>query len=260
MQYDFNLGPNGSQRIEAQGRFFKYATGTGKIKVTLDGGRSIELIPGQGIEGEKFSGISIQDKSGFPNSGVMLAGDFKFTDNAMQAEVRGSVEIVDSGTKRTMAGNCFLAGTKSGATAARQSFIELENPVGSGKSVVVDGIWFAIHSGTANVAVVLMAGNLSEATYPTFGGSLSNGRNKRGPIGTNDTSTATVRARTAAAGAAVLSEQAMFKTNGDIYHHHQISLNSPIVVQPGYTLLIRCEKDTESFSASFEFREELGWA
>jgi hypothetical protein len=82
MQYDITLGAYGVQRIEVAGRFFKYI-GVGKIRVTTSKGGSIDLQSGQGVWGEEFNGLTVQDRSGSPNSGVLLAGSYDFRDDTI---------------------------------------------------------------------------------------------------------------------------------------------------------------------------------
>jgi hypothetical protein len=96
MQYDLNLAPGAAQRIEASGRFFKYVSGQGKIRVTTSSGGQIDLMPGQGVWGVDFNGLSVQDRTGTGNVGVLVAGAFEFRDDT----VNGAVSVTNDAAHR----------------------------------------------------------------------------------------------------------------------------------------------------------------
>jgi hypothetical protein len=111
MQYDLNLGAYGSQRLEVNGRFFKYVSGTGKIRVTTNKGAVIDLAVGQGVWGEEFSALTVQDKSGAANQGVLLAGSYDFRDDSVL--MTGSVNVgnLNQGYATSAMHNAVLAAT-----------------------------------------------------------------------------------------------------------------------------------------------------
>lgn len=98
MQYDLNLAANDSQRLEVNGQFFKYISGGGKIRVTTNKGAVIDLVQGQGVWGESFSALTVQDRSGSANPGVLLAGSYDFRDD--NVNIGGAVQIGNDGSHR----------------------------------------------------------------------------------------------------------------------------------------------------------------
>jgi hypothetical protein len=95
MQYDLNLNANGSQRLEVAGRFFKYTNGAGKIRVTTNKGAVIDLTVGQGVWGEEFQSLTVLDRSGATNNGVLLAGSYDFRDDTVA--VSGTIDVGNVG-------------------------------------------------------------------------------------------------------------------------------------------------------------------
>jgi hypothetical protein len=81
MQFDINLGANKSQHLDVSGTFLKYKSGTGPIRVRLNGGGYIDLVPGQGVSNVKFDNVDVQDRSGLTNTGTILAGNYDFRDD-----------------------------------------------------------------------------------------------------------------------------------------------------------------------------------
>jgi hypothetical protein len=139
MQYDLTLNPNGAQRIEASGKFFKYATGLGKIRVTTSKGQSVDLMPGQGVFGEAFTSLTIQDKTGGTNIGTLLAGDFDFRDDT----VTGTVQALDGTYKRTADGRTFMGNAQAPASGnSTVSVGHITNPSNSGINVYITAMKF----------------------------------------------------------------------------------------------------------------------
>lgn len=95
MQYDLTLAGYGIQRFEVLGKFFKFV-GTGKIRVTTSKGGSIDLLPGQGVWGEEYSSLSVQDRTGTGSAGVLLAGFYDFRDDTLT----GQVSVINGDTAR----------------------------------------------------------------------------------------------------------------------------------------------------------------
>lgn len=152
MQYDFNLPPGGALNLDVKGRFFKYRSGTGPIRVRASKGGYVDLLPGQGVWSLDYDSLNVQDRSGGNNAGVLIAGDFDFHDD----RIVGTVEVVDGGRARTLAGLAYFAyGSMSTSTAGKRANVILWNPIGSGKSVTVKSA--IVSSNTAQFIGVLQA-------------------------------------------------------------------------------------------------------
>lgn len=139
MQYDFTLQPGGGQVIESVGRFIKYVSGTGKIRVRLDKGGYLDLMPGQGASGLDFSKLIIEDRTGSGNVGTLLAGAFLFQDD----RISGTVDVVDGGKSRTLANQAFISGAYFAPDPSFSPYSILFNPAGTGKNVWLEKMTIA---------------------------------------------------------------------------------------------------------------------
>lgn len=133
MQFDFNLQANGSQNIDVAGQFVKYKSGTGVIRVRMTSGGYVDLLPGQGVWAVNFSGLTVEDRTGSKNVGVVLAGAFDFRDD----RITGTVEVVDGGYARTLAGKAFMGAASHGADPVLVTGVQLLNPIGNTKNLIV---------------------------------------------------------------------------------------------------------------------------
>jgi hypothetical protein len=144
--YDITISASGNDfQVGATGRFFYYLNGsTGGADQTIkvragNSGLSFLLKPGQSI--------TLDDSEKKPDTwyisnyakqavilGQILTGEGSFTDN----RISGSVEVIDGGKNRTLAGGAFSAASSANPTAANYAFSYLYNPAGSGKNVIVN--------------------------------------------------------------------------------------------------------------------------
>lgn len=136
MQYDFSLAGGATQVMNIRGRFFKYKAGAGPIRVRASAGGYVDLLPGQGVWNVDYDSLTVQDKSGAANTGVLLAGDFDFHDD----RITGTVDVVDGGRTRTFNNTAFCLGTGTNGAAGQYPYVSLWNPAGSGKNVIVEAI------------------------------------------------------------------------------------------------------------------------
>lgn len=159
-------------QIEVKGRFFKYRSGTGAIRVRASNGGYVDLLPGQGVRSLNFDSLTVQDRSGLQNAGVLIAGDFDFQDD----RITGTVDVVDGGRTRTLAGIAFGASAYQAAVAGQMGAIQIWN-ASTTKNIIVSQLAFS--SVSAQQGAVYVSGtqllNVS-ATQPTnkkYGGGAS---------------------------------------------------------------------------------------
>jgi hypothetical protein len=144
MQFDFTLPGNGNQHLDVAGTFLKYTSGTGKIRVRLNGGGFIDLMPGQGVGNVKFNNVDLQDRTGFANSGTILAGNYDFRDD----NVYGTVTVRDSSSDIVQANKSFIgAGPVYGSGGTTMTALFVYNPSGSGRIVKIKGARYCIAAG-----------------------------------------------------------------------------------------------------------------
>ncbi len=233
MQYDFNLQPNESTTLAIAGRFFKYKSGTGLIRIRATGGGYVDLLPGQGVWNVDFSELTVTDRSGLANAGVLVAGAFDFRDD----RIAGSVEVIDGGKNRTAAGGAFTTHLSGAANPGFFSGCQLWNPPGSGKNIIVEQILPVIQS-PYGLQVVITNAIISGGTAGVTGNKKSGGGL---PVGVGYyTSTA----------AAALVSNAIFGLT------LPIKMSEPFIITPGYGLVFGAPVANAYAGADIEFFEE----
>lgn len=239
MQHDFTLAANGTQTIDVAGRFFKYKSGTGKIRVRATKGGYIDLEPGQGVENEEFTSLTISDRTGLPNSGVILAGNFNFRDET----ISGTVNVVDNGKSRVLAGICYISGPGVGAVVSQYGYVQLWNPVGSVKNLIVEQI-FVSSSNPAEIDFGLYASPLA-----TLHSKPLNKKFGPAPLVT----VAESRTENTVASYVGSSMGALYVPQAQSIG---IKLTVPIVVMPGQGLTVKNWLQGAVLSANFEYYED----
>lgn len=133
--YSFVVPAGGAFQVQAIGVYFKIAAASGLLEVRGDTFGTIgQLVPGQGLRDSPFGRLEFRDLSGFDNSVTIVIAGESFVDDRVQ----GSVEVIDGGKSRTIAGSAFTAYTaKQVAVAGEHAFVQLFNPPGSGRNAYV---------------------------------------------------------------------------------------------------------------------------
>jgi hypothetical protein len=249
MQYDFNLSANGGQRIEIQGRFFKYKSGSGLIRISTSKGEVVDLLPGQGVYGIQFNALTISDRSGQPNIGVILAGEFDFRDE----QIPNTVKTVDCGKDFTLANQAFIGSDEypTGSTSGNLQGISLMNPTASGKNAVLKAFNFNLTTGPDIQLVggdIANQGKLSinkHAASKLIGGAAS-------ACGCGVEQMATGALATYAASGGVLMYTK--SVTGDL---RRVELKEPIVLKPGKSVILFFNKTIDGCGqVHFEWTEE----
>ena len=238
MQFDFTLAANQSTTLDVSGRFFKYKSGTGVIRVRASAGGYVDLLPGQGVWNVQFSSLTVTDKSGAANAGVVLAGEFDFRDD----RIVGTVDVVDGGKTKTNAGIAFSGGVQSGAPAGNYAVCQLWNPAGSGKNVIVSKAFIS----TDITSVLLMGvGNAVN------GATLGNPANKLASGLTSSARNCYDYLPGNPAGFKTLAYVSLMANTPFLYHFAE-----PVILQPGYGISARMGAMAGTLNAAFEFVEE----
>lgn len=238
MQYDFALTPLGGQIINAKGRFFKYRTGTGLIRVKLTDGAVIDLLPGQGVSNRNFESIEIVDKSGIANTGTILAGDFDFRDE----RISGTVDVVDGGKSRTLANSAFMVNILATGVAGQNSHAQLFNPAASGKNVIVEAV--TVSSDTAGF-IYMFRHTVQLPTFEAAGQSK-----KLGGANSAASGYRTLNVGSVAVVASLLGEYVGPNTP------FTYTPKEPIIIPPGYGLVVYQAVAAIAIDATFEWYEE----
>jgi hypothetical protein len=189
----------------------------------------------------------VQDISGAANKGTIIAGSFDFHDD----RISGTVDIVDGGKARTIAGGAFATGVGSAAPAAGcYSRAQLWNNTGSGMRCVVESV------SIFNLNASAIGVNLVRGTTQFSAVDLGPGVNKNMGI---------------AAGSSVahfysdayqtntpygLGQVALYAASVQAGGSFMFLLKEPIVVLPGTALVIWGTTPALPFTVGFEWFEE----
>ena len=238
MQFDFNLSAGASQTLDVRGRFFKYKSGTGMIRVRTSLGGAVDLLPGQGIENINFTNLTVSDRSNAQNAGTILAGDFDFRDD----RITGSVEVIDGGRNRTIANQAFMATTYCGGQAGNTAQIQLWNPAGSTKRVIVERVARGSNtSGTVAVGITTAA-------------LVTKDKNAQCKLSGGALSTAELRfeSKVGASGLASLTSNVV-QAGVDL----PFQFLEPVVLMPGFGLVLSASTLSADVLGAYEFFEEF---
>lgn len=121
-----------------------------KVKSLSGGAYEVEMKPGRQITlPEVTRGVVISNMSGGALSGKITLGSGDVSDNS----VVGSVEVIDGGKARTLAGNAFMVTANAAAVSGQYPHVQLLNPAGTGKNIYVEGLLASgVAAGFCNVA------------------------------------------------------------------------------------------------------------
>lgn len=118
--YPFNLSAGQSINIPAVGDYFRVQSSTGAIDVTIDGvGTLPDLLNGQGIKNIPFGRLTIKDKSGAANAGVILVAFEEFIDNRTYG-----VNDLSAGTLNTLRQPLAATGSFASTTTLAAAAVE----------------------------------------------------------------------------------------------------------------------------------------
>jgi hypothetical protein len=239
MQFDFNLQPNQSQHIDVAGTFLKYIGGAGKIRVRLNGGGYIDLLPGQGIDNVKFNSIDVQDRTGVQNAGTVLAGMFNFRDD----RITGTVDVVDGGKGRSLANASFFGFASCDTSVVGEyGHVQLWNPGTSGKNLYVSRIMLSSIAPTPNGAHVNMY-NTPLANFQRYGTSKKNG-------GANSLAELRIATSPASLGTRLY---ALYLDQNRVV---SVDMKEPIVLPPGTGMCVMQGVPQYGLPTTFDFWEE----
>lgn len=243
MQFDFNLSANASQTIDVAGHFVKYKSGTGAIRVRMTTGGYVDLLPGQGVWNVQFSSLTVVDRTGADNTGIILAGAFDFRDD----RITGTVDVVDGGRTRTLAGQAFMSWANLGAgTAGQNSVHQLWNPANSGKNIVIEQIQI---SSTAGGFAGVAFWNLAIANLVAANG--GSGTSKKNGIGVSAGQRRTEQTAVLPYTPNLLSTALAPGVNFDR------KFNEPVLLTPGMGLCVFHGSPVTDLAVGIEWFEEL---
>lgn len=253
-KYDFTAPSSGaSQTINAPGRYLKYMTGNAggndaSLIVTPGGkpGSKILLYPGQAITLPQAAAIpsawTIANALGQANiTGTVVVGDGRLDDNTLQ----GTVQVVDGGKARSLAAQAFCMVSASPATAGVYGKLGLWNPAGSQNRLILEAVAIAdISAGVSanllpySAALPIDAGGVpSKLIGPSRGMSAAHVQLDNTAVATSTgPSFCVISAPTAGT--------------------QSYAFREPVVVMPGYGVVLWGDVVNTAFTGTFEWFEE----
>lgn len=250
-QFDITVPVTGGFAVHAPGKYIKYISGSnggGDASLIItpggQGGSKIVLFPGQAYR--------VSNKAGTPDSwtlqnaaqsativGKVVIGDGQIDDNTLT----GVVQTVDGGKFRTLANTAFAGYVAAGAVAAQYGRLQLWNPVGSGKRLIVEGV--SLIAAAANVAGVLVFSKAALANAAA-GYSKNAGGGGASPVGVPQWDTT----------AGVAPATALMALSAAAFNSPTFKLNEPVIVQPGNSLMLYSTFTNAYIGTTFEWYEE----
>jgi hypothetical protein len=168
--YDFTIPANGSFQLNVEGEYVRIMSSTGNVELVTETYRIGPIAAGQGQANTPFKRLTINDKSGVANKGVILVAASDFVDQ----RIAGEVSIIDGSKYRALAGGAFTAHLFAPASAGNFSGVQLWNPVASGKNIIIEQIIPYI-TGGLYLQVVMSAVQLPAGIAANIGNKKSGG-------------------------------------------------------------------------------------
>lgn len=245
--YDITITASQTRQLDAPGNYFYYYAGSAggaDPTITLRGlssGLRIVLKPGQAFRlpaGSTENSWVMTNYAGAATIiGSVIVGNGEITDN----RITGSVEVVDGGKNRTLGKTAFMVGGQKTGVAAQYSFLQLWNPAGTGKNLIVE----AMNVGSSSAGSLWIFGETS--TRPTL---LATPTSKL--INSGAASVGQLKSDNSASAPA----GPMFSIAVAANATQQIKFNEPIIVPPGTALTTMHTAFGADVLSTFELFEE----
>jgi hypothetical protein len=241
--YDITIPANFQRSIGSEGTYFRYMKGSAGgadegLLVKADTGALAAIIyPGQSIRlPETVREWRIENyKNAGTISGIVVIGDGEIQDS----QVAGMVSVIDGGKARTLADVAKAGSFWCGQLAGNYSHVQLWNPPGSGKNLIVEQVGIVSDVTTIGISMVLYNTQLTSL----YAGAVSK-----------------------KSGGAVSVSSGYYQTNASqlggaanlflLNHGNLFIPKEPIIVTPGYGLVVRGQGMAQGVQGSFEFYEE----
>lgn len=241
--YDIQIPAGGTQMIEAAAQildFLSSGSAFDQIKVQPDVMQgAVTLKLGQGFDaGAIVQRWLVQNPGTTAINGTVVLSTAGFRNY----RISGDVNVLDGGKSRTLANMAFGGVVTSPAVSAQNSRVQLWNPAGSGIRCVVESI--QVVNGQAGYEGGYLAFNAAQLTTVAPAGiaKLSGGNAPVAKLCID----ATASGATGSESSIIAPAQAAY----------QIKFAEPLVVTPGYGLLVWGATLNQNMQANFEWYEE----
>lgn len=243
---------NETKPFQKAGRYFEIiADGGSTVNVTFYGDNGAIAANWNNIQ----SGIFIEDAwtqfSVTNNSPAQQTLTFLLMDNGRGGSRRqpGVVQVIDTDKSTTENGMAFMGVNYSGVPAAGQfACVELYNPAGSGRKIVLERIYVDTQATATNLVAGIMAGTAG-ADAGTVPSKLSNGSNSLAHIYGSS-------AQVADPAGLVTGKVSWAPSNLAANSELVFTPKRPFVILPGYGLMVGARVATAAIYSTFEFWEQ----
>lgn len=236
--YPFTIPANGSVTLLTSGDYFKVKSSTGSLTVIGDTfGNLSGLLAGQGLRDTNFSRLTLVDETGAQNSGFLLVSDGTFIDD----RVTGEVSVIDGELAKTKSGNSYIAFASILAVAAQNSYLELFNPAGSNKRLIISDI-VSSSSSVAAAAINKITATMGAAAVPytkLFNGSAS-----------------TAISKTAGSTNTIIPGVTIENQFINAYTPYARQYKQPITIDPGFGIVVWNTQANSNFVSAIQFTED----
>lgn len=238
--YTYTVPAGGSVNILVEGSFFKVLACAGPVSVTGDFGKLGPILAGQGLRGQNSSNFMVNDESGADNVVRILIADDGFIDD----RISGEVSVIDGGKARTYSGQAFCSAQYCAAIAAQYSYVQLMNPAGSGKIVVLEG-FSASSNALSGIAAGIYSTPLTTSTINAIS-KLAGGAAGVAQRRTQNNAVAWVVSANQSVAAQVNTGSVLI-----------INLREPVVLPPGNGFVVMNTTLGNDLTCTFEHFEEV---
>ncbi|WP_422648632.1 hypothetical protein OJJOAM_000244 [Cupriavidus sp. H18C1] len=242
-QYDLNIPAGGAQSIDVTGdrvQFLSAIDPFAQIEIRPNFAQgNITLRPGQGFRfSEPVQRWVVYNRGALPLSGYLLIGSGDFFDQ----RISGTVDVIDGAKARTLAGIAFNAFVSQPSTASVYSRIQLWNPAGSGRNVVLE-----------RIAMLGIADNGAHLRYVTapLANLMCNGISKK-----TGGAQSVVEFRADTTPTASLSPDIMVALTYQGSTTKEYVPSEPFYIAPGYGLTLWGTIQNASLGSNFEWYED----
>lgn len=237
---------DGGRDVNAKGSFFRYESGSDgsgitDIRLIIDGNDVGTFVPGDSIE-LPSSARRWEIRTLSPGcAGLVKIGEGRIT----SAKLFGVVQTVDAGRARSVSGQSFMGSPYMSPAASNYGFVQLFNKVGSGRNVIVNGLWciasnpvgFQVCSNASAIGSVLLA-----ASSKLIGSPDSQAVELRGAVNTSN---------------AAFGVGPVFMWGGSTpASFTPVRLAEPIILPPGRGLVVKNTSVNQDLGVTFDWFEE----
>jgi hypothetical protein len=249
MDFPFVLQPGQTITVNSRQAYLYYEAGSAggadaSIRISADIGDEIVLKPGQGFRySSAFNRLYLSNNKGAaPIAGHIILEAGEFFDN----RVTGEVSVIDGGKFRSLSQIAFYSGTGVPGAATKYGAVQLFNPAGNTKNLIVTGFVGSV-GGPGNVYLL---GSVQQLANVNTGAGQK--LIKAAYTGT----TGQIRNEQCAAIPSNIDGMVFYTANLAAGGTTAFQLHEPLIITPGHSLMFYTTAAQTEIFANFEYFED----